>query len=43
MSIYEAWDLFATIRHIGKYSGDQNLIHLTYKFELRDFVPTQTF
>lgn len=40
MSIYEALDLFATIRHIGKYSGDQNLI---YKFELRDFVPIQTF
>lgn len=43
MSIYEAWDLFATIRHIGKYSGDQNLIHFIYKFELRDFVPIQTF
>lgn len=43
MSIYEAWDLFATIRHISKYSGDQNLIHLIYEFELRDFVPIQTF
>lgn len=43
MSIYEDLDLFATIRHIGKYSGDQNLIHLICKFELRDFVPIQTF